>query len=164
VPVIKNYGFLWERKYLNRGSGGQGNSGRLEGYATPKNRIVDFREQIGIYVLYDRNQHIVYVGQAGNGNATLFTRLKNHMDGSLWNRWEYFTWIGFRDVNDSGVARLSDKQSIESQVSSYKYSDALDEIEGILIEEYYQSYDDPVKGPSNEELMEEIKSLKELID
>jgi len=30
----------------------------------------DFREQIGVYVLYDQFQNIVYIGQAGNGNAS----------------------------------------------------------------------------------------------
>lgn len=114
VPIIKNYGFLWERKYIYRGSGGDGNAGHLRG-KVKNSQEADFRDQIGVYVLYDRNQHIVYVGQAGNGNASLFTRLKNHMDGDLWNRWEYFTWIGFRDVNVNG--RLSDVQCVDSNVS-----------------------------------------------
>lgn len=131
MPIIKNYGFLWERKYIYRGSGGNGNAGHLLGVTTNK-RETDFKEQIGVYVLYDKNQHIVYVGQAGNGNATLFSRLKHHMSGALWNRWEYFTWIGFRDVNANGA--LSNQQNVESSVSGFKYADALNEIEGILIE------------------------------
>jgi hypothetical protein len=130
MPVIKSFGFLWERKYIHRGSGGGGNSGHLRGTAV--SGVADFREQIGVYVLYDRNQKIVYVGQAGNGNATLFTRLKNHMDGALWNRWEYFSWVGFRGVNADGS--LSNQQSVTSSVSGFKYADALNEIEGILIE------------------------------
>lgn len=131
MSIIKNYGFLWERKNIYRGTGGDGNAGHLTGKTSGKPNA-DFREQIGVYVLYDRNQNIVYIGQAGNGHATLFTRLKNHMDGALWNRWEYFTWIGFRDVNANGS--LSNQQNIASAVSGYKYSDALNEIEGILIE------------------------------
>lgn len=85
MAIIKNFGFLWERKYIYRGTGGAGKAGHLKGEARGK-PVADFGEQIGVYVLYDRNQSIVYVGQAGNGNATLFTRLKNHMDGALWNR------------------------------------------------------------------------------
>lgn len=54
------------------------------------------------------------------------------MDGALWNRWEYFTWEGFRDVNANGS--LSNQQSVDSVVSGFKYSDSLNEIEGILIE------------------------------
>ena len=39
---------------------------------------VDFREQVGVYVLYDDNFRVVYVGQAGAGNQTLLGRLKQH--------------------------------------------------------------------------------------
>ena len=95
-------------------------------------KVADFSKQIGVYVLYDRNQTIVYVGQAGNGNATLFSRLKSHMDNALWNRWDYFSWVGCRDVNANG--KLSNHQDADSSVSGFRYSDALNEIEGVLIE------------------------------
>lgn len=173
MPIIKNFGFLWERKYIYRGSGGDGNAGHLKGFAAGA-REVDFREQFGVYVLYDRNQSIVYVGQAGNGHATLFTRLRNHMDGPLWNRWEYFSWIGFKDVNLNG--KLSNQQSVDSGVSGFKYSDALNEIEGILIEiiepklnkqggklkgavEYFQYIDDKIREVSNEDLRGELHRI-----
>jgi len=129
MPIIKNFGFLWERQHIYRGAGSK--AGHLKGIA-PGLAEADFREQIGVYVLYDSSQHIVYVGQAGNGNATLFTRLKNHMNDQLWNRWQYFSWIGFKDVNADGS--LSAQQTVDSVVSGFKYSDALNEIEGILIE------------------------------
>jgi hypothetical protein len=113
----------------------------------------------------------VYVGQAGNGNATLFTRLKNHMTGALWNRWEYFTWIGFRGVNTDGS--LSNWQNVDSAVSGFRYSDALNEVEGILIEviepklnkqsgrlkhatEYFQFIDDRVADVSIQQLQSTI--------
>ena len=131
MPIIKNYGFLWERKHFFRGVGRD--KGHLRGWAKGnKDQLVDFKEQIGVYVLYDTNQNIVYVGQAGNGNATLFGRLKAHEKDALWNRWEYFTWIGFKDVNGDGS--LSARQLVESNVSGFSYADALNEIEGILIE------------------------------
>lgn len=182
MPIIKNYGFLWERKYICRGTGGDGNAGHLRGSTSGK-PIADFRDQIGVYVLYDKNQSIVYVGQAGNGNATLFTRLKNHMTGALWNRWEYFTWIGFRDVNGNGNGNLSNMQNVDSAVSGFKYSDALDEVEGILIEviepklnkqsgrlknavEYFQIVDERVAEVSIQELqttfIEALGKLKSL--
>ena len=174
MPIIKNYGFLWERKNIYRGTGGDGNAGHLTGKTSGKPEA-DFRKQIGVYVLYDRNQNIVYVGQAGNGNATLFTRLKNHMDGALWNRWEYFTWVGFRDVNANGS--LSNQQSVDSVVSGFKYSDALNEIEGILIEviepklnkqsgrlksatEYFQVTDERITEVSMQLLRDDILEVK----
>jgi hypothetical protein len=172
MPIIKNYGFLWDRDYVYRGAGN--NPGHLKGTSAG---VVDadFREQIGVYVLYDNNQHIVYVGQAGNGNATLFTRLKNHMDGPMWNRWRYFSWIGFRDVNADG--NLSAQQNVDSGVSGFKYSDALNELEGILIEvvepklnkqsgrlksarEYYQYRDDRLEEFTATDILEELRSLR----
>jgi len=178
MPIIKNFGFLWERKYIHRGSGGNGNSGHLEG-VTKNKFVADFRDQIGVYVLYDRNQSIVYVGQAGNGNATLFTRLRHHMNGALWNRWEYFSWVGFRDVNANGS--LSSQQSVKSLVSGFQYSDALNEIEGILIEiiepklnkqggrlrgarEYFQVIDPKVQDVSNQDIYAELQSISKEIE
>jgi len=172
MPIIKNYGFLWERKYIFRGAGN--NAGHLKGAASGLAQA-DFREQIGVYVLYDQFQNIVYVGQAGNGNASLFTRLKNHMDGGIWNRWQYFTWIGFKAVNQDGS--LSAHQSVDSGVSGFKYSDALNEIEGILIEviepklnkqsgrlksavEYYQYIDPKVADITNATLFSELQEMK----
>lgn len=177
MPIIKNYGFLWERKFIFRGSGGDGNAGHLRGFTSGK-PDADFRDQIGVYVLYDNHQNIVYVGQAGNGkgNGTLFTRLKSHMSGALWNRWEYFTWIGFRDVNANGS--LSSMQNVDSAVSGFRYSDALDEVEGILIEviepklnkqsgrlknavEYFQRIDDRVANVSMQELQATVNDILE---
>ncbi|KVG09882.1 hypothetical protein [Burkholderia thailandensis] len=177
MPIIKNFGFLWERKYIHRGTGGDGNKGHLKGYHGSKE--ADFREQIGVYVLYDRNQTIVYVGQAGNGNATLFSRLKSHMDGALWNRWDYFSWVGFRDVNANG--NLSSAQSVDSAVSGFKYADALNEVEGILIEiiepklnkqggrlkgatEYYQYVDERIQEVSNNDLRAELQRIAKKIN
>lgn len=172
MPIIKNYGFLWDRNHIYRGAGN--NAGHLKGSASGL-AVADFREQIGVYVLYDSSQRIVYVGQAGNGNATLFTRLKNHMDGQMWNRWQYFTWIGFRDVNADG--NLSAQQSVYSGVSGFKYSDALNEVEGILIEviepklnkqsgrlksarEYYQYRDERLNDVTTADVLEELQALR----
>ena len=172
MPIIKNYGFLWDRSHVYRGKGQH--AGHLKGSAAGL-PLADFREQIGVYVLYDASQRIVYVGQAGNGNATLFTRLKNHMDGPLWNRWQYFSWVGFKDVNADGS--LSAQQSVNSGVSGFKYSDALNEIEGILIEiiepklnkqsgrlknarEYYQHRDDRLLEVTAADVLSELQALR----
>ena len=176
MPIIKNYGFLWERQFIYRGRGNS--AGHLEGRASGQNNA-DFREQIGVYALYDSNQKITYVGQAGNGNATLFGRLKQHMDGPLRKRWDYFTWFGFRDVNADGT--LSKQQKIKARVSGFNYSQALDQMEGILIEvieptlnkqsgklnnakEYLQIIDDRYSSITNSEILQEIQSLKAQIE
>ena len=178
MPIIKNFGFLWERKYIKRGSGGAGNAGCIDGFRDgDKNTLIDFSDQIGVYALYDENRSIIYVGQAGNGKATLFARLKQHMKGSnLWNRWMYFSWVGFRNVLESGHLRKT--QSVNARISGFKYGDALNEIEGILIEllepklnkqggklkkaiEYFQNIpDEPV---TMESLKDEIDELANLV-
>lgn len=172
MPIIKNYGFLWDRNHVYRGAGS--NAGHLKGTASGL-KVADFREQIGVYVLYDSGQRIVYVGQAGNGNATLFTRMKNHMDGRLWNRWQYFSWVGFRDVNADGS--LSAQQNVDSGVSGFRYADALNEIEGILIEiiepklnkqsgrlksarEYFQYRDNRLDDVTASDVLEELQAIR----
>ena len=172
MPIIKNYGFLWDRGEIFRGAGS--NAGHLKG-ESPGYPTADFRDQIGVYVLYDSNQGIIYVGQAGNGNATLFGRLKAHMSGRMHNRWKYFSWVGFKDVNANGS--LSAQQNIDAGVSGFRYSDALNEIEGILIEivepklnkqsgklktarRYYQHIDERLAETTNGDLMLELQQIK----
>lgn len=54
----------------------------------------DYSEWIGIYCLY-RDSHLVYVGEAGLGNAsTLFARLKQHRSDHLADLWDEFSWFG----------------------------------------------------------------------
>ena len=101
------------------------------------------------------------------------------MDGPLRKRWDYFTWFGFRDVNADGT--LSKQQKIKARVSGFNYSQALDQMEGILIEvieptlnkqsgklknakEYLQIIDDRYSSITNSEILQEIQSLKAQIE
>ena len=101
------------------------------------------------------------------------------MDGPMWNRWQYFTWIGFKAVNLDGT--LSAQQNVDSGVSGFKYSDALNEIEGILIEviepklnkqsgrlksavEYNQYIDPRVAEITNVVLMNELKEIQSKLE
>ena len=130
MPIIKNYGLRWTRDKVEWGA--RGVPGYLHGrFATAKTAMsVDFREQIGVYVLYEPGFVPIYVGQAGFGNADLFVRLKNHRNDHLRDRWSHFSWFGFRAVNNDGS--LSGKNKLDSR-TSITYIDALDETEGILI-------------------------------
>lgn len=131
MPIIKNYGLRWIRDKVQWGT--RGVAGCLKGTpATARTaREVDFKDQIGVYVLFEPGFIPVYIGQAGFGAATLFTRLRNHRNDHLRDRWSHFSWFGFRAVNGNGS--LSAKNSPESS-TSLRYIDALDEIEGILIQ------------------------------
>jgi hypothetical protein len=175
--LIRNYGHLWERKYINYGTGGQGNKGNLRGYITEKHKA-DFREQIGIYVLFDKDFAPIYVGQAGNGQRKLLSRLNQHETDHLWNRWDFFSWFGFRRVNQSG--KLSAFDDVE-KIFKAKGSLLLNEIEGALItalepklnkqgarwkdiKEYFQDIDDEMRELTVGDLAEEFKTLKKQLN
>jgi hypothetical protein len=127
VFAIKNYGLLWERKYIYYGWSGV--SGHLRGYrrGVPN---ADFRQQSGVYILYDKDFNPVYVGQAGRGNANLFERLRTHETDHLWNRWHFFSWFGLCKVNIDGSLSRTDKPD---RFIRGKVADALNDIEGVLI-------------------------------
>lgn len=137
AQIFKNFGFLWERKYLYTGRGR--NKGHLIGRSRKNKEIlVDFREQIGVYALYDKNEQIVYIGQAGKGKKGLFNRLKQHQTDRLWNRWEYFSWVGFYpvsvdEIGDNGAHQLVLCEPSD-QVENYTFNNALTEVEAVLIE------------------------------
>jgi hypothetical protein len=124
--LIKNYALMWRRDSVFWGRGR--NKGVLEGRRS--GRVIEFRDQIGVYVLYDEGRRPVYVGQAGQGNARLFARLRAHRRDFLAHRWHYFSWFGLLSVNKSG--RLSGWNAPSKRVSGTIKS-TLNEIEGVLI-------------------------------
>jgi hypothetical protein len=128
--LIHNVGLFWNAEKVNWGSRGKDNEGKLEGVLARKKTSdpVDFREQIGIYVLYS-NFRIIYVGQTGGAGSTqkLFTRLKQHRHDHTTERWDRFSWFGIRPVNQSGKLRAA------KEYSHPKIETILNHIEGILI-------------------------------
>jgi hypothetical protein len=62
--LFQNYGLFWQADNVKWGSKGKNNQGSLNGvWASAKREgFVDFREQRGIYVLYDDTFRIIYVG------------------------------------------------------------------------------------------------------
>ena len=133
--MIQNYGLFWSRDgvHWNFGRGGRGAyRGSLKGeIVRDRNpQIVDFREQVGIYCLYDNNFSLLYVGQAGFGNATLFDRLRAHTGNDLAERWTKFSWFGLKPVGFDGPNGpvLNEIPQQEVEVGA-----VLNSLEGILI-------------------------------
>jgi hypothetical protein len=124
--LIQNYGLFWREDRVNWGK--PKTRGTLEGYLTGAKRqgSVDFRDQRGIYVLYDQTFKIVYVGQAGRGNQCLFARLKQHKRDHLAERWARFSWFGTREVTEKWV--LAEDTDFDTALPA-----VLDHIEGILL-------------------------------
>lgn len=130
--TIKNFGLMWDRHAV-AWSGVRGNAGHLKGIgpigAPQKDQNeADFRQQIGVYVLYDSDR-VVYVGQAGSGNNDLYSRLKNHLKDHLADRWNKFSWFGVRKANNNGS--LSKQQGELKRTLNAE--DVLDLIEGLMI-------------------------------
>ncbi len=128
--LVQNYGLYWNKDLVFWGKANK--QGTLTGVkfenGTTKNKaVVDFRDQIGIYVLYDIDKEIVYVGQAGSGNNnSLFDRLKQHQKDHLRNKWQFFSWFGFYKVNQNRSLKKSETKQVNVKT-------ALNDFEGILI-------------------------------
>ena len=126
--LIENYGLFWKLDQVFWGW--QGVPGHLNGIEAKNKRSepVDFREQQGVYVLYDQTFKMIYVGQAGaNDKHRLFDRLKEHTRDQLADRWSRFSWFGVRSVNKSGDLR------VENMAAHADMGHVLNHIEGILI-------------------------------
>jgi uncharacterized protein (UPF0248 family) len=131
--IVQNFGLFWERGEVEWGTRGRGRRGHLRGYTTDPGAAVDFREQRGLYVLYEgesiATHRVVYIGQAGSKERDLFHRLRDHRDDALWNRWQRFSWFGFLAV---GVGRQLVHVN-KAAVGNVGFPTALDQMEAVLI-------------------------------
>ena len=101
MNLIRSIGLYWDPANVFWGAGSQ--AGGLLGVPSTNttSEPVDFRDQVGIYVLYD-GYKIVYVGQTGRGNQKLLVRLKQHWYRMPEGRWNKFSWFGIRWVRKAG--------------------------------------------------------------
>lgn len=177
--LVQNYGLYWNKDLVFWGKAKK--QGTLQGIkfenGTTKGKdIVDFRYQIGIYVLYDINKRIIYVGQAGAGkNNALFDRLKQHQKDHLRNKWQFFSWFGFYKVNQARNLKTA-------RIKQINIKSALNDFEGILIKtiepslnkqdanfskctEYEQySEENIIEQNVNDPILQELKNLSDKID
>jgi hypothetical protein len=166
--LIHNYGLFWELADVFWGRPKV--EGHLKGVLADSLRSppVNFREQQGIYVLYDENFRLVYVGQTGAGNRRLFARIGDHTSDNLAKRWSRFSWFGTRWVKGNG--------ELAKEVARFNppIASVLDHIEAILItaaepvhnrqggrfgkevHQYLQFRDRQALGPSNEQMIREV--------
>lgn len=126
MAIIQSYGLFWNESDVYWGKGA--NAGALLGrpFRARAAPPCDFREQIGIYVLY-QDHNVVYVGQAGAKNQKLFRRLRGHRKGNLEGRWNKFSWFGLRRPLASG------ELSAEKLRTTASLASALNHIEAVLI-------------------------------
>jgi hypothetical protein len=125
MGVIRNYGFMWEREKVDWGR--QRVRGHLRGRKARGRRgpVIDIRGRLGIYVLYDRFEQPVQVGQAND----IYDRLRQHRRDHLRNRWTHFSWFGFHPVDENNENILEGER-----VAQIGFDDAKDEVEAVLIQ------------------------------
>lgn|ERR1700683_505776 len=174
--LVQNYGLFWTKNKVFWGRGQ--NRGHLRGVRAGKRtgQPVDFREQQGVYVLYDDNFRLIYVGRAGSSeNDRLFKRLRHHLRDKLADRWTRFSWFGIRRVlKSSPLSAVVIRTSVAPRV-------VLNQVEAILIsstepplnlqggrfgkdvKRYLQHQDSTERGPGTEIMIHEIwKSLSKV--
>lgn len=115
--AIQAFGMYWKRADINWEKSNPLILGREPGGDT-----IDFREQIGVYLLHD-DSRVIYVGRAKN---EIGSRLRAHTNNRLGGRWNRFSWFGVRAV-------LEDL-SLSEPHSSWTNSDVIETMEAILIE------------------------------
>ncbi len=133
--VITSYGTFWQRDEVDWNPGsGKRNAFRLlgrRGMNKKTLRLADFRRQRGIYILYgDHGPH--YVGLAKKGS--IGSRLKDHLTDGHKNKWNRFSWFGFRPVlkkkDKNGIRVLKDL----AEVSVGSPGVMIREMEALLIQ------------------------------
>jgi hypothetical protein len=123
--IIRSYGLFWKADQVFWNSSSK-NAALLCHPARAKSRVVNIKDQVGIYVLYEGHQ-IVYVGQVGAGNSKLFSRLKRHRADHLAGRWDTFSWFGLRKILASG------ELSTESLRTTSSKRVSLNQVEAVMI-------------------------------
>ena len=94
--ALRAFGMYWKREAVDWNSGRSLIGTQGEGATS-----VNFADQIGVYLLHDR-ERVIYIGRATD---TLFGRLKTHTTDRLGGRWDRFSCFGLHGVDADG--RLS---------------------------------------------------------
>lgn len=120
LKIINSFGIYWNRNLVHWKT-----TPDLLGIQQIGATNVNFRNQIGIYLLHD-SRETIYVGQAIE--QPLGQRLKNHTTDRLGGRWDRFSWFGFYPIKENG------ELDNNLDLSNLTMKDFGDILEAILIE------------------------------
>lgn len=95
TSIINSYGMFWHRNQVFWNERPD-----LYGTQLETNSITNFKEQKGIYILYD-GPNILYVGQAIE--ETIGEKLFGHTNDYLEGRWNRFSWFGIYEPDFEGT-------------------------------------------------------------
>lgn len=115
--ALRAFGMYWQRDLIIWTG-----SPRLLGRQSEGASDVDFSQQVGVYLLHDRDRTI-YIGRAAD---TMFARLKAHTSDRLSGRWDRFSWFGLRGVTEEG--------SLGEPATAWTHTVVIETLEALLIE------------------------------
>jgi hypothetical protein len=119
--IIKSFGIYWNRNNVYWKT-----KPDLLGIQQIGATEVNFKDQIGVYLLHD-GRETIYAGQAID--QPLGKRLNEHTSDRLSGRWNRFSWFGLYSVCDDG--------KLNCEIRQYEYltvKDLGDLLEAVLIE------------------------------
>ncbi len=93
--IITAIGMYWQRDLVHWGA-----KPKMAGIQKNGSVMVDFCDQIGIYLLYD-GREVIYVGRTDK--RRLGTRILEHTKDRFAARWDRFSWFGLLPVRDNGT-------------------------------------------------------------
>ena len=115
--ALSAFGMYWRRDWVMWDS-----KPRILGRQSLAAEAVNFSDQVGVYLLHDRDR-VIYVGRASDSIAV---RLKVHTVDRLSGRWDRFSWFGLKGVDESGQLR--------DLVPQWDADVVVDTMEALLIE------------------------------
>lgn len=115
--ALRAFGMFWQRDRITWTG-----RPRLLGQQTEGAAEVDFADQVGVYLLHDRDR-VIYVGRASD---TLVARLKAHTTDRMAGRWDRFSWFGLRAVSEDG--------ELTDAASAWTHKVVIETMEALLIE------------------------------
>ena len=116
--IISSFGMFWRRDAIDWVP-----KPKILGMQQIGAQPVDFRNQLGIYLLYD-GREVIYVGRATD--RPLGRRLYEHTADRLSTRWDRFSWFGLLPVSEEG--------NLGNLPESYLGTKITPALEAILIE------------------------------
>lgn len=162
--ALRAFGMFWYREQV-----AWGGRPRLLGRQGLGADDVNFSDQVGVYILYDR-ERVIYVGRA---NDTLFSRLKFHTTDRLAGRWDRFSWFGLRSVRPEGW--------LAEPSVAWTHEVVIETLEALLIEslepplnrrrgdnfsgaEYIQVSDPDIERKKRKRLLEDLQSKLDAVE
>ncbi|NKX75001.1 hypothetical protein HGG73_12630 [Rhodobacteraceae bacterium R_SAG3] len=117
--LIHSSGMFWQRASVVWKS-----NPKILGQQLIGSEAVDFCDQIGVYLLHDRDR-VIYVGRSID--RPMGQRLFEHTKDRLNGRWDRFSWFGLKGVDDSG-------QLLEADLVANDVNMVIATLEALLIE------------------------------